>query len=359
MPQVQMIQFEKDPGAEAMRSVADSIRDSVEKKHQFEIMKQELVIKAKMANTEEEKARIDRQKLVLDSAAKAFDQGIFKNPQSAQAWIRMTSNNLGSEAFDHLSAFGESVAGMQSPQADLQQAQVGSEAAQGKKYASESALMDQIRQGMSGGGGQGGSGGPIITGGNVGGIQWANPEAAAKLRYDETKAGQQATQDVATQPVKRLYTQYKDYMGRAVKEMSGLGSSAAEAYVKGTSAQLNAMVGNMPGVQAAMKAKQAMALAGGSLLNKGRPTEMDALAADNIIPDVKYTEATNKALEQFWDAILQAPDDSWQSKEALYKSAELLKAEDKKFMDWAASKGIKDMNVINSELDKMHKQRGL
>jgi hypothetical protein len=153
MPQLQVLQRVDDQSAQAIRSAGDSVAESIQKKHQFEIMKQELVIKSKMANTDEEKARIDRQKLVLDSASKAFDQGIFKNPQSAQAWLRMTSNNLGPEAFDHLSAFGESVAGMQSPEADYNQARAEDLRTQNDP-AKQRELMDAklgALKGMSGG----------------------------------------------------------------------------------------------------------------------------------------------------------------------------------------------------------------
>jgi len=166
-----MIQAQPDPGAEAIRSAGQMVNESIQKRQQLEVMKHELAIKSKLADTEEGKAAIERKKIILESTAKAYDQGIFKNERAAGAFIKMMGSQFGNEFFDVYSEFGSSLAGGQSPEADLRGAQAESERGAAAKSTSEAGLLDEIRKNMAGGSQAGGS---VITGGNVGGIQWSN-----------------------------------------------------------------------------------------------------------------------------------------------------------------------------------------
>jgi len=174
-------------------------------------------------------------------------------------------------------------------------------------------------------------------------------------------AGNRANLEAKLAPVRTLNKGFLDAMDLATQEMGGLGPTAAEAYVKGTSAQLNSMVNKMPNVQAFYQQRQAMSIALGSFINQGRPTDADAQAASAALPDLKYTAATNAALNKFWENVMAsgALDTATSSsyKSIVAKGKSIIDA-DQKYLDWAKKNSI-PRDQINSDLEEMHKARGL
>ena len=120
MPQVQILQAQQDPGAQAMQSAGQTISDSIYKSQQLKMLQMDNAIKSKMAQTDQDKAKTDRTNVMLTSMQKAFDQGVFKNEKLSKAWMKMMGDNFGSEFFDFLQNSGDSLQGFQSPAAELQ-----------------------------------------------------------------------------------------------------------------------------------------------------------------------------------------------------------------------------------------------
>ena len=290
MPPLQVIQRQVHPSVTAAEQFAEQASQSLARKEQLRIQKIVAATNAKNAQTEQDKMKLSR-------ITQAYDMMEKLGTNLSPELVKTISETVGEE--ETLMAIQQLGAGLSSrglkPEDRLKQAQA-------------QMLEDQIG-GSGGQGGGTGDRGRLLESMNVGGMTFTDPQAKAQIAEQETLAREKAKLSVERQMVVKPLTGFRAQFNRAVQELGGLGNTALGAFTKGALGKLEAEVATKPEMQAFSRMREGMGLTLASFINRGRPTEPDAVAARKLLPDITYPAATNKALNRFLDALLDIGGD--------------------------------------------------
>lgn len=109
-------------------------------------------------------------------------------------------------------------------------------------------------------------------------------------------------------PIRTHVNKYLQTFDAAVEEIGGLESNALAALAKGKFNEAAAQVGEKPNVFALGQMVKSVGLALGSFLNRGRPTEPDAIAAEKMLTRLTYTKGVNIILRDYLNEVVKNGD---------------------------------------------------
>lgn len=381
MPQLQILQREPDKSAEIMRNAGNDVAESINKAQSLKLTGEYYKTLAKHAETEQQKFELDRMSKTMDFLTKISQT---KDPPTKQMLIKAMHDGLyqgDSQTMMHdiadthkdIQENYNALPGVQARQAQEQQmSQMQQDpdtmtdeqyhGAQGKhdlaqaRLANAQADLVTKASSMAGGAQDGSTPGGYIPGDmNIGGMTFLNP-AAEQAKARATALGSaQGTQEVDKKNIGEGVETYLTTLNKAFKEMGGQSNTAAGAKMKALGAGVAAPFTKDSSVAALDVQIKPLGLQVGAYINKGRPTDKDALVGEDVLPRKDLPSATNKILSKRLRGMFNIKDPS-----AIYNMAaqsSQIAAIDQKYFQAMKARGASDAE-INSQLDEIHKTRG-
>lgn len=304
MPPFQVIDRQEDPSARLAIETSNSIANNIRQKQAAKMALLEMQVKIKMADSEQKKALLERNKNIFETAIKMKEQGF-----DGGMIMKGLSSLYGADTFQALAEGGNSMNEFaknvgDSPgtgERELRGAQTSKAQAEAGTQNRVNAMLDQ----QMGGGGDGS--GNTARGMVLSGINGTSPQLT-NLDADQQKiiAEERAKSTVRAEPFMKQYAVMKNQFMEGLNELPPISDKPGQAKLDGFINGIKAEYGNksMPGVQAVNRSLDGIALTVANIANGGgrATSDQDRKAIRETLPDYGMPRATMSRLFQYIEA---------------------------------------------------------
>lgn len=365
MASVQVLDRQMDPTLQGAIATRNSVTEAIKSRQAFEIAKKQYALQLKQATSEEEKLALEKQIKRMDFLKEVKE---IADPGHKAAMLKMGSNILWNGPDDMMQGLGyiqsdiakiaQDLGGGpdEATQSQLRGAQVNQANADANLSNKSAALFGGAPGGATNGADRASAmqNSYVVPDATVKGIHLVNPQVQQETEAGLTTAKANATREGELKPLRASVDNYLSTFDAASKE-AGTSSYGAGAAVKGAVGVLTSPFKKDSAVASVIGLKKPIGLAVGAFINRGKPTDKDAVAGEDLLPQVGLPERTNRDRSNNLKSLMSSSG----SPQDIYNKAAALSQKNKSeqaFIEKALAEGHTQAEV-DSYLSKMKGSR--